>query len=211
MPFAARVTDMTSHSPPLSPGPGSLNVFIGFLPAWRALPAAMGGAVDAISNSMNSFMMRPQMTPVDATASIAQISANLVQGGVAAAAAGSPAAATAASTSVTAVNTANVALTTAWTAASAVPGGQPAANIAYTEGIKAAMAESVSSNTTGATPSGSTIRIASAPPASPASPTSSTSAVSVITCNTPARGSKRSRHANPPHTTSGVVAKAWVR
>ncbi|MCP5420022.1 MAG: hypothetical protein H6970_03165 [Gammaproteobacteria bacterium] len=144
MPFAARVTDMTSHSPPLSPGPGSLNVFIGFLPAWRALPAAMGGAVDAISNSMNSFMMRPQMTPVDATASIAQISANLVQGGVAAAAAGSPAAATAASTSVTAVNTANVALTTAWTAASAVPGGQPAANIAYTEGIKAAMAAAAS-------------------------------------------------------------------
>jgi uncharacterized Zn-binding protein involved in type VI secretion len=39
---------------------------------------------------------------------------------------------------------ANVALTTTWTAASVVPGGQPAANIAYTEGIKAAAAAAAS-------------------------------------------------------------------
>jgi uncharacterized Zn-binding protein involved in type VI secretion len=144
MPFAARVTDMTSHSPPLAPGPGSTNVFIGFLPAWRALPTAVAGAVDAISNSMNSFMMRPQMTPADATASLAQISANLVQGGAAAAAAGSPAAATAAGSAVAAVNTTNVALSATWATASVVPGGQPAANIAYTEGIKAAAAAAAS-------------------------------------------------------------------
>jgi len=33
---AARVVDMTSHGTPLSPGPGSTNVFIGGMPAWRA-------------------------------------------------------------------------------------------------------------------------------------------------------------------------------
>jgi uncharacterized Zn-binding protein involved in type VI secretion len=33
---AARVGDMTSHGTPLSPGPGSTNVFIGGMPAWRA-------------------------------------------------------------------------------------------------------------------------------------------------------------------------------
>ena len=33
---AARVGDMTSHGTPLGPGPGSVNVLIGGLPAWRA-------------------------------------------------------------------------------------------------------------------------------------------------------------------------------
>ena len=33
---AARVGDQTSHGTPLSPGPGSTNVLIGGLPAWRA-------------------------------------------------------------------------------------------------------------------------------------------------------------------------------
>ncbi len=144
MPFAARVTDMTSHGPPLNPGPGSLDVKIGFMPAWRALPTAMAGAVDAISNSMNSFMMRPQMTPVDATASLAQISTALVQGGAAAAASGAPAAAGTAGSMVATLNTTNVALTATWTTASVIPGGQPAANIAYTEGIKAAAAAAAS-------------------------------------------------------------------
>ena len=37
MPPAARVTDPTTHGAPLSPGPGSPNVLIGGLPAWRAL------------------------------------------------------------------------------------------------------------------------------------------------------------------------------
>ena len=35
MPFAARVGDMTSHGTPLAPGPGSFNVLIGGMPAWR--------------------------------------------------------------------------------------------------------------------------------------------------------------------------------
>jgi len=33
---AARVGDMTSHGTPLSPGPGSTNVLIGGMPAWKA-------------------------------------------------------------------------------------------------------------------------------------------------------------------------------
>ena len=36
MPMAARVGDTTSHGTPLSPGPGSANVLIGGMPAWRA-------------------------------------------------------------------------------------------------------------------------------------------------------------------------------
>ena len=144
MPMAARLTDLTSHSPPLNPGPGSLDVLIGGLPAWRALPAAMADAVEAISNSMNTFMLRPQMTPVDATASLVQISAALGQGGAAAAASGAPAAAATAGSMVGTLNATNATLTAAWTTASVVPGGQPAANIAYTEGIKAAAAAAAS-------------------------------------------------------------------
>ena len=33
---AARMADLTSHGTPLSPGPGSSNVLIGGMPAWRA-------------------------------------------------------------------------------------------------------------------------------------------------------------------------------
>jgi uncharacterized Zn-binding protein involved in type VI secretion len=36
MPQAARTGDMTSHGTPLGPGPGSSNVLIGGMPAWRA-------------------------------------------------------------------------------------------------------------------------------------------------------------------------------
>ncbi|MCP5106292.1 MAG: hypothetical protein GY950_23095 [bacterium] len=35
MPPAARVGDMTAHGTPLSPGPGSTDVLIGGMPAWR--------------------------------------------------------------------------------------------------------------------------------------------------------------------------------
>lgn len=37
MPPAARITDSTTHGAPLAPGPGSPNVLIGNLPAWRAM------------------------------------------------------------------------------------------------------------------------------------------------------------------------------
>jgi len=52
---AARLGDMTAHGTPLSPGPGSSNVLIGGMPAWRATldfhmcplypPAHIGGNV----------------------------------------------------------------------------------------------------------------------------------------------------------------------
>jgi uncharacterized Zn-binding protein involved in type VI secretion len=47
MPAAARVTDPTAHPlpPELGPGPGSPNVLIGNLPAWRAVPAAAASSI----------------------------------------------------------------------------------------------------------------------------------------------------------------------
>jgi len=36
LPPAARVGDPTAHGTPLAPGPGSANVLIGGMPAWRA-------------------------------------------------------------------------------------------------------------------------------------------------------------------------------
>jgi hypothetical protein len=49
MPPAARVTDPVVHPlpPVLSPGPGSVDVLIGFLPAWRGVPAAAAAALQA--------------------------------------------------------------------------------------------------------------------------------------------------------------------
>jgi len=45
---AARITDPTAHMmTPLTPGPGSFNVMIGFLPAWRGVPAAAAAALQA--------------------------------------------------------------------------------------------------------------------------------------------------------------------
>jgi uncharacterized Zn-binding protein involved in type VI secretion len=37
LPLAATLGDQTSHGTPLSPGPGSPNVFIGGKPAWRTI------------------------------------------------------------------------------------------------------------------------------------------------------------------------------
>ena len=46
---AARITDNVLHPlpPVLTPGPGSPNVLIGFLPAWRGIPAAAAAALQA--------------------------------------------------------------------------------------------------------------------------------------------------------------------
>lgn len=47
MPPAARITDSVTHPIPpiLTPGPGSPNVVIGFLPAWRGMPLAAVAAL----------------------------------------------------------------------------------------------------------------------------------------------------------------------
>jgi len=49
MPPAARITDPVVHPlpPVLTPGPGSLNTLIGFLPAWRAVPTAAAAGIQA--------------------------------------------------------------------------------------------------------------------------------------------------------------------
>lgn len=58
MPPAARITDATTHGMPLAPGPGSLNVLIGMLPAWRAMidqhacPAVSITGADGIGSVM---------------------------------------------------------------------------------------------------------------------------------------------------------------
>lgn len=46
---AARVSDNVAHPlpPVLTPGPGSMDVLIGFLPAWRGIPAAAAAALQA--------------------------------------------------------------------------------------------------------------------------------------------------------------------
>lgn len=46
---AARVTDTVAHPlpPMLSPGPGSPNVIIGMLPAWRGIPLAAAAGLQA--------------------------------------------------------------------------------------------------------------------------------------------------------------------
>ncbi len=140
MSFAARVTDLTSHGVPLAPGPGSPTVLIGGLPAWRALPSGIGGAIEAVSNTMQSFMSSPLLTPANASGQLAQIQSGLMQAAAAAASQGNPAGVAAATSAAVLLNTTNIALTAAWTAGCAVPGGQPAANIAYTLGIQAAAA-----------------------------------------------------------------------
>jgi len=49
MPPAARVTDPVSHPlpPMLTPGPGSSNCMIGYLPAWRGVPVGAAAAIQA--------------------------------------------------------------------------------------------------------------------------------------------------------------------
>jgi len=58
MPPAARFGDPTAHGMPLSPGPGSTNVIIGGLPAWRAMidqhawPAVSVSGADGVGSVM---------------------------------------------------------------------------------------------------------------------------------------------------------------
>ncbi len=145
MPAAAVQTSQTGHgAPPLSPGPGSADVQIGFLPAWRALPAGMASAVEDASNAVKSFLSKPQMTPADSAADLAQMMAKLGVMGGQAAANGSPAAASASATALATLGSTAVTLAATWTTASAVPGGMAPATTAFTKGIQAAAAASAS-------------------------------------------------------------------
>jgi len=57
---AARVGDTTAHGCPLAPGPGSTNVFIGGMPAWKGLNPAAGAAIIAAAASALSTIMQAQ-------------------------------------------------------------------------------------------------------------------------------------------------------
>ena len=66
---AARVTDNVVHPlpPVLTPGPGSANVIIGFLPAWRGIPLAAAAALQAAHTAAQTTIN----TAVAATAAAA--------------------------------------------------------------------------------------------------------------------------------------------
>ncbi len=140
MPDAARVADSTAHGTPLAPGPGSLDVMIGYMPAWRALPSGMGAGIEKAADTMKDFMGSASLTPAQTPSKLADVFAAMGQDAGKAAGEGAPGAPAGTAAGATASITANVALTTAYTAAAAVPGGEPAARTAYTEGIKAAAA-----------------------------------------------------------------------
>lgn len=145
MPQAARRLDPTAHGKPLGPGPGSRNVRIGKLNAWRALPAGpVGAAVESAARAVQSLMSTPMLTPIAAAGPLAETQANLQHAAGAAAAQGNGAALSAAATGCAALTAANTALSATWAAASAAPGGLPGATIAYSEGLKAVLASAAS-------------------------------------------------------------------
>jgi len=69
MPPAARVTDPVVHPlpPVLTPGPGSPNCIIGFLPAWRGIPLAAAAGIQAAKQAADATVQ----TAVAATAAAA--------------------------------------------------------------------------------------------------------------------------------------------
>lgn len=144
MPPAARFVDVTAHGTVLIPGPGSPDVKIGYFPAWRALPAGMGAGIEKASETMKDFMGTASFTPPQTPSKLAEVFAALGQDAGQAASNGAPGAPGGAAGGAATAITANVALTATYVAAAAVPGGEPAAKMAYTQGIKAAGAAAAS-------------------------------------------------------------------
>ena len=56
MPPAARITDNVAHPlpPVLTPGPGSPNVLVGFLPQWRGMPLAAVAALQSAKSTADA-------------------------------------------------------------------------------------------------------------------------------------------------------------
>lgn len=141
MPAAARVSDQTSHGAPLGSGPGSSDVRIGGAAACRALPEGQtAAALESAAQKVQSFMSTAVLTPASAAAKLVQIQAGLLDAAGRAAAEGSPGAPATAGPAMGTLNATNATLSATWATASAPPGAMPAANAAYTEGIKAAVA-----------------------------------------------------------------------
>jgi uncharacterized Zn-binding protein involved in type VI secretion len=59
---AARITDNVVHPlpPVLTPGPGSFNTLIGYLPAWRGVPAAAAAAIQAAKQASDIVLQAAQ-------------------------------------------------------------------------------------------------------------------------------------------------------
>jgi uncharacterized Zn-binding protein involved in type VI secretion len=66
--LAARVTDKVIHPLPglLQPGPGSPNVFIGKLPAWRGVGAAAAAAVQSAKQASDAVIKTAEAATLDA-------------------------------------------------------------------------------------------------------------------------------------------------
>jgi uncharacterized Zn-binding protein involved in type VI secretion len=93
-----------------------------------------------MSSAMDQFVQQPVLNPPAAAVSLAQITQAMTRVGADGVAGGAPAAAGVASAQIALLQSTNATLTATWTAASAVPGGQAAADQAYTQGIKLAAA-----------------------------------------------------------------------
>lgn len=65
---AARITDNVLHPlpPVLTPGPGSMNVIIGFLLAWRGIPAAAAAALQAAKQASDIAVKAAEVATVAA-------------------------------------------------------------------------------------------------------------------------------------------------
>jgi uncharacterized Zn-binding protein involved in type VI secretion len=67
---AARVTDSTAHmATPLAPGPGSSNVLIGFLPAWRGIPLAAAAGLQAAKAAADATVQAAEAATLAAAGS----------------------------------------------------------------------------------------------------------------------------------------------
>jgi uncharacterized Zn-binding protein involved in type VI secretion len=66
---AARVSDPVAHPLPpiLTGGPGSMNVLIGGLPAWRGIPAGMVGALQAAKTASDVALKAAQAATLAAS------------------------------------------------------------------------------------------------------------------------------------------------
>lgn len=65
---AARITDNVMHPlpPVLTPGPGSMDVLIGYLPAWRGIPAAAAAALQAAKTASDITIKAAEATTLAA-------------------------------------------------------------------------------------------------------------------------------------------------
>jgi uncharacterized Zn-binding protein involved in type VI secretion len=86
---AARTTDNVAHPlpPMLGPGPGSATVLIGSLPAWRGVPAAAAGALQAAKQISDTAIKVAEAATLAAAGTPGAPAAKAAEEGVKAAAA----------------------------------------------------------------------------------------------------------------------------